>query len=322
MIEKIELIENILKIGTYEKMYRINYNGLRVYVSENPFNYYSGLTGALSACTFKGDPSERRLKDWRESMIDSYGAKKADEYVEFTADFGTLLHTSLVTIKNKGGLNWNEEADNATEYFISAYNKKELEPNTKIIKKMVYEYQKHAASLMQFVFERVDEIYAIETIAKNDYLKIATPIDLVCSCRQTPKGEFEKTCINLKTSSQITEHHLEQVSCEFAMWKHTYEELENAAILRTKDWRESKTPTYDYKYIQAKEALQISNEAFIRMEMCLNSKASYYPEPTSRYFEGETKVGEQPTIIIRSLKEEWETIDANKFIDAVIEGLK
>ena len=306
-ITKIELIENMLKIGDYNKMFRVNFNGQRLYIQEQPFAYYSGLTGALSASTFSGDQDKRRLKGWRESMIDSFGKKNADNFLQMTADFGTLLHAALVTIKENGKIVWKEEEDKALDYFLMAYKEKLIEPDLKVIKKMVYEYQKHVASLMQFHYDCVQEIYAIETPAKWDDLKIATPIDEYCLCRQTPKGEFKPTTINLKTSSQISKHQFEQVSCELSMWNETYKDsAEYTAILRTKDWKESKTPTYEYKYLSKVEAESVSLACRKRLALCLESDASYYPTPTHKKFEGETKIGEQPVIKINSIQEEWE----------------
>jgi len=305
-IQDIEVIENMLKIGNFNKMFRVNYNGCRLYVQPTPFAYYSGLTGALSAATFNGDTNNKRLKGWRENFIDSFGAKNADDYLSMTADFGSLLHLALVTIKENGCINWEEEKAKAMEYFINCYIVKRIEPNLKVIKQQVYDYQKHVASLMQFVYERVHEIYAIEVPAKWEALKIATPIDLFCSCRQTEKGEFKKTTINLKTSSQITKHHLEQVSCEFEMWNETYGDAEFTAIMRTIDWREKSGPTFDYKYLNKEQATELSLNAKQRLKLCLQSDASYYYEPSNKTFTGVTKIGEKPIIIEKSLQEEWE----------------
>lgn len=303
----VEVVENMLKIGNYEKMYRVNFNGLRLYIREEPFKYYSGLTGALAASTFKGDPDDRRLKKWREGMIDSFGVRNANDFLDMTADFGTLLHTALVTIKNTGQIDWSEERDRAFAYFVECYRKKLLEPSLKVIKQQVYEYQKHVASLLQFIHDSVQEIYAIETPARWEFLQIATPIDLFCKCKQTPKGEFKPTTINLKTASAISRHHFEQVSCEMQMWNETYEDApaEFTAVLRTKDWTEGKTPTYEYKYLDAEKASEIALFAAKRLELCLAGDSSYLYEPQSKVFQGITKIGEQPEIITKTLEQEW-----------------
>lgn len=308
MIKDVEKILDLSGSDNFLKLFRIDFNGLRLYINPEPFEYYSGLTGALSSATFKGDPAERRLKSWRESMIDSYGKDNAYNYVESTAEFGTLLHTALVTIKETGKIIWNEERDRAEAVFTDLYLKQQQVPNLSVIQKMVYEYQKHVASLMQFIHERVQGIHAIETPAIWSDLKIATPIDLVCSCRQTPKGDFKDTTINIKTSSQITPHHLDQASCEMVMWNDTYAEnalCEYTGILRTKNWTEGKTPTFDYKYLDANEAFSRVGPIQERLKLCLESEASYYPEPTYKKFTGETMAGNAPIIEIITLKKEW-----------------
>lgn len=305
MIQDVEKIIDLTGSNQFKKLFRINYGGYRLYVNPDPFNYYSGLTGALSKATFQGDPAQQRLKGWRESMIDQFGQRNATEYVQMTADFGTLLHQALVTIKEKEVIDWAEETDKANEYFHELFAKTESD-SAYVIRKTTYEYLKHVASMMQFIHERVEKIYAIEVPVIWDELKIATPIDLVCLCRQTPKGEYSNTVINVKTSKQITPHHMEQVSCELTMWNQTYDiECEHAGIMRTKDWTEGKAPTYDYKYLHIADALDKSGQAFQRLNLCLQSDASYFPSPQNKRFEGTTKVGEQPVITVKNLSEDW-----------------
>jgi hypothetical protein len=306
-ITEIETIENMLKIGNYLKMFRVNFNGLRLYIKETPFTYYSGLTGALSASMFSGNQDKRRLDKWRTSMIDSFGEKNTNDFVEFTADFGHLLHAAAVTIKDNGCINWNEEKDKAFEYFVNMYKKKFLEPDIKVIKKQTYEYQKHVASLMQFHYDMVQEVYAIETPAIWEGLKIATPIDEFCKCRQTPKGDFANTTINFKTSSAINKHQMNQVACEMTMWNETYnEKADFTAIMRTKDWIEGKIATYEYKYMDKEMATKLALKCSNRLALCLDDEEStYYPSPINKSFNGITKIGQQPIIVSKNLQEEW-----------------
>jgi hypothetical protein len=139
-------------------------------------------------------------------------------------------------------------------------------------------------------------------------LKIATPIDLFCSCRQTEKGGFANTTINIKTSSQISNHQMEQIACEQYMWNNTYDDKADfTAIVRTKDWNEGKSPTYEYKYMDSEMAGKLAKMAYERLYLCLNSPASYFPNPVSRSFEGETKAGEMPIIVCKTLEQEWKS---------------
>lgn len=311
MITNIEEVKNLVNSNKYLKLFRVNHNGLRLYINPQPFTYYSGLTGALERCTFAGNDEKRRLEGWRASMIDSFGKKQTDDYVQMTADFGTLLHMALVIIKEKGAIKWNEIKEAAEAYFIGAFKEKEILLNQITLRKMVYEYQKHVASLMQFIYERVSEIYAIEAPAIHEGLRIATPLDIVCECRQTDKGEFFDTTINVKTSSQISKHQLQQIAMENLMWNSTYEQkCDFTAIIRTKDWNESKIPTYEYKYLKPEEITQILNSVLKRLEFCLNDEDStYYPSVISKSFSGETKLGEKPIVIEQSLQEEWENLN-------------
>ena len=102
MIKDVEHIYDLANSDKYLKLYRINYNGLRVYIQREPFRHFSGLTGALEAAKFKGDPADKRLNKWRDDMIDQMGKENLTNYVRMTADFGTLLHEALVTIKING----------------------------------------------------------------------------------------------------------------------------------------------------------------------------------------------------------------------------
>lgn len=308
MITQKELIENLAKSGQYIVMNRINYNGYRLYVQEDPFCYYSGISKALKNSTFSGNRSKERLDNWRSGFIDSLGEKAVNDYVGMTADFGTLVHSALVTIKENGCLNNSEEYEKAENYFIESYKSKGLEPDKHIIPKMAYQYQKQALSMMQFIYDRVESIYAIETMCKSESLKIATPIDLVCSCRQTEKGSFEKTTINVKTSDNFNEEQVQQVSFERAMWNETYnEEVQFTALWKANNWKEKNgVPTYSYKSIKPEESDEIYNKSYNRVLMCLNDPdSSYYPNPVSYKFSGTCKLGEKPELIMSTLEQEW-----------------
>lgn len=307
MITNLEEVRDLT--GNHDlRLFRINFNGQRLYINHDPFTYYSGLTGALEAATFKGDNGERSLKTWREKLIEFYSRREVNHFVETTAEFGTLVHEALLFIKENGKIDWSYEADKAEAMFEDQLMKMSIFPDPKFIRDSVFEYCKHVASMLQFVHERVEEIYAIECPVISQGLKIATPVDLVCKCRQTPKGTAEKTVINVKTSNQITPHHLEQVACELVFWNETFpgELCEYSAILRTKEWRDGKAPTFDYKYQDIGQSIELHENASQRLKLCLqHPDSSYYPEPTYRRFTGETNLGEAPEIQVISLQEEW-----------------
>lgn len=302
MIKEVEKVKDLTGKSDLV-LYRINYRGRRIYIRPDPFAYYSGLTGAIEASTFRGDPGYKQIDRWRNRMIDMYNKRETDAYVQTTAEFGTLVHESLVYIKEHGKIDWGLERDKAEAMFTDQLMKVNLIPDPKFISDAVFEYQKHVASVMAFIDERVEEIYHIEVPAIWEDVKIATPIDLVCKCRQTPKGKAEDTVINVKTSSQITDHHIEQVAAEMHIWSLSNVPVSYSAILRTKDWKSK--PTYGYKSLYFEDVAHIIHLLYDRMEICLNTKASYYPDPVYPSFVGETKVGETPQIINKNLEEEW-----------------
>ena len=93
------------------------------------------------------------------------------------------------------------------------------------------------------------------------------------------------------------------------MWNETYDnKAEFTAIMRSKDWTESKAPTFDYKGLNLDEATKLSEDAKRRLMLCLNSESSYLPYPINKSFIGETKIGQKPEIITKTLEDEWNEI--------------
>ncbi len=301
LITENEKIENLFKAGIKTlTMHRINFGGKRLYCTTEPFKVYSGLTGALSAATFKGSQDAKRLDKWRDKMVGQLGQEGQQAYLQTMADFGTLVHEALVTIKENGGLDWKAEQEHAHLYFEASAKRNGIEPNYGVIRSQVFEYCKSAASLMQFVYEKVDEIYAIEGMAKSDMLEIATPIDLVCKLRD---GIIAS--LNIKTSSQIGDHQLEQATIEKYLWNETYPDLQVnvTGIIRTKDWR--KAPSYEFLLVTPEQEKEMGNDAFKRLKLVReNQNSTYLNYPKNiPIFTGETKAGEMPNIEYKTLEQ-------------------
>jgi hypothetical protein len=90
------------------------------------------------------------------------------------------------------------------------------------------------------------------------------------------------------------------------MWNLTYpDKADFTAILRTKDWTEGKNPTYEYKYLNKDQAKETAFNCSKRLNLCLNSDASYFPSPINKSFNGETIAGQKPEIIEKTLEQEW-----------------
>lgn len=301
MITEKELIENLFTGGLQTiPMFRIVFSGKRLYATSTPFKVYSGLTGALSAATFKGNIDAKRLDKWRDKMIDHLGNQdKQESYLNAMADFGTLVHNALVTIKETGKLDWVEEQEKAQVFFEKSSIKNGITINHNVIRTQVFEYCKAAASLMQFVYDNVEEVYAIEGMAKCDILEIATPIDLVCKMKT---GEV--VSINIKTSSQIGDHQREQATIEKYLWNQTYDlKVNRTGILRTKDWR--KSPTYEYELVKPEVEKEMFDDAFKRLMLVKsNPNSTYLNYPKNiAVFQGVTKAGENPRIDYISIEQ-------------------
>lgn len=306
---QIEEIKNLVINPSFEglTMHRINFNGKRGYVQKDPFRVYSGLTGALSAATFKGNQDNKRLEKWRDTMVSELGSQEKQEaYLNSMASFGTHLHEALVKIKINGKLNWKEEREEAFDFFMTSAKKHGIIPSLNVIEKQVYEYCKQAASLMQFCFEQVEEIVAIETMAKCDILGIATPIDMVVKLR-TKQGTTMAS-LNIKTSTSVGDHQLEQTAMEKYLWNKTYPDfqVEKTGVYRGKDWRENKgIPTYELVLLDAIEEKEMTEDTIARLKQCKKSPKSNYDNfpSTVAVFEGETKAGEKPNIIYKPMEQ-------------------
>lgn len=291
------------KENLFLKCKRINFRGQRIYVFDNPKKIYSGLTGAIEKTQFKSEGSH--IKTWRENLIDLTSKEFVNSYVETTANFGTRVHECLVTIKEEGEIDFDYEGKIAEENFRDQMLQNNIHYDIidTILPKMVEEFKFHLASLMQFVYERVTEIIAIETICKWEEHQVATPVDMYCMCKQTPEGKPKKSVINVKTSNKITSHHLDQVACELSMWNETYKdfEAEHCGILRTKVYK-GENPTYDYKYQTIEESLLRSD--FVSRKLKLSTfrkETDYRPKTEYTFLSGKIKLGETPIKNVKNI---------------------
>lgn len=296
-----EKIANLIKGYNTIVMYRADIGYQRVYYTKEPFVMYSGLTGAQEAVTFKGNAENRRLNGWRDEFIDTHGRKAMEDYVDATADFGTLVHQSLVSIHQNQFIDWEQEQQLARAYFVHNCLKMNIIANSSVIDKQVFEYCKAVAAIFQFICDNVVEWYAVEGMCYTDEYKVATPIDLVCKL----KDGLVYT-INLKTSGQLTNKHREQVLMEQWMWNETYKDLQadRTALLRPKAWNEKKgIPTYEFEVvtndIEDEDSCGMLDDFKARLKIALKrSENTYIRWPkTQMVFDGFTRVGEKPTMI-------------------------
>lgn len=307
-IKEKEEIRNLIVTEKFQDiiMERMRFIEKRLYCEKEPFKVYSGLTGALEAATFKGNRGAKRLGKWRDKMRAELGVEGQEAYLNSMADFGSALHQALVRIKREGMLDWSDEQDYAYQFFEASAKANGINPNFNVIRSQVFDFCKAAAALLQFVYDNVIEIYAIETMCKCDELQIATPLDLVCLVKEK-KGE-SRVSINIKTSEQFGLHHFEQVAVEMYLWNKTYPDfqVDKTGLWRSKDWLIKKgIPTYEFELMEGQDQIDTCEAARKRLLMCLSDpETTFMNFPTEvPSFSGVTKAGEAPKIITKSLEE-------------------
>lgn len=310
-IENIEKINNLINGYPTITMYRASFGSKRAYVfNDGSFRIYSGITSALESSKFKGDIGAKRLDKWRMTMVRELGSQEKQEaYLNSTADFGTLCHECIVRIKENGCLDWNYETDYATEFFTASARNNGMIPNGEIIRKQVFEYQKTAASIMQFIFDNVVEIHSVEGMCFSDELGIATPTDIVCTVKGK-KGDI-RVSLNLKTSGQFSDEQREQVVLERYLWNTTYPDFQvvKTGLLRSKDWSTKKMiPTYEYELIDEEYEATTIKKILSRLKLCKEDpNATYLNFPQGiNVFTGITKLGEQPVLAYKTIQELWD----------------
>jgi len=296
-----ELVENIFKKGIETlQMYRINHANHRLYATSNPFKVYSGLTGALSCVTFKGNQEAKRVSKWRDKMVEHLGFDGQKAYLNSMADFGTLVHECIVRAWNDGKLDWESEKEYADEYFRESATQNGIEINEIVLQQQIFDYCKNAASLMAFLHAEVSELYAVEGMAKSDLLEIATPIDIFCKLKSG-----KTATLNIKTSSQIGDGHREQVAIEKFLWNETYGNADLTGIIRPKDWNLKKTPTYELELLDLKDEAKFKDSVIKRLLIAKDDERNtYLTYPKEQMiFTGETKLGENPKIEIKTIEQ-------------------
>lgn len=283
-------------------MHRANFNGRRCYILPEPFEVFSGLTSAIAASTFKGDVNEKRLDSWRLMQVQTFGTvEKADSNLDSLAAFGSAVHEAIVEIWQEQSYDFN--AEKMREYFIESDKKLNIPHNEGVVNQKVYEFHKSVASLMQFLYDEVSDVLAVECMTMLPQYRISTPVDLVCTLKNG-----KRVSLNIKTSSAINDHHLNQAAMEYEMWNHTYPEhaVEMSGIIRPKDWRIDKgVPTYDLKLMKPDECRERAAKVQSKMMACMQDEDATYANfnKQTRIFTGKIKLGEAPKIVTKTIEE-------------------
>lgn len=300
MIET-ELIQNLLKDSSFKGivLHRAQFQGRRCYINPDPFKVYSGLTSAMEAATFKGNMEAKRLDSWRlDQVAQMASVEKHEQHMDAMATFGTKTHEALVDIWRTKEFVFDQEA--AREYFMESDKKSGIPHNEGTVTKRVFAFHKAICSLMQFVYDEVSEIIAIETMACSDQYSISTPCDVIY---RDKKGVLCN--VNIKTSNQIGEHHRNQVALEKWLWNTTYEndQVQKTGVLRFKDWLITKVPTYELEFV--KDDAERVNNWLRKFDCVLAEESSTYANfnKQTRIFEGKIKLGEAPKIVTKTIEQ-------------------
>lgn len=239
-------------------IYRINVNGLRVYVKvfdDHSYMYGAGTTSILK----KVMPESIFLTKWQRDMSALYGANYTKWYLEHAANYGTYYHVLC------GSLLRNESIDLSPDVFFNEMEKFYFENGYNYYEGLNWyhhankNYKKDILSFIQWVQD-----YDIEPIAMEygfvtglkldgdyDVAFYAGTIDLIC--RATIGGKRQIILVDLKTSKNFYDSHEAQLYLYAKAWNQ--EDIHNVVPgLRVekiynfapKDWKKDK-PTYNFK---------------------------------------------------------------------------
>jgi len=286
---------------TGEKIYRQEIAGMRHYRRESG-RVYKSLTTFLSAVM----PQNKFLQSWREEKAAEFGSRQAAaEYVQATADYGTILHIAVAEFCRTGVVDWSE----FDGWVLRELQEMGLKNGT--LSAAHGEITKDFASIVQFFHEYQVKVIAVELPVWSDE-GVATLIDLVVEMNaknykatEPDKRQRIKAIINLKSGKKgFFEEHIFQLEGERRMFNETFSaavgyEIEKVFNLAPNDWRTS--PTFDLKDQTAK-ADAIADEYTLLLQLA--KKRGLLSTPTRQFvvFNGETKYGESPDAAIRVME--------------------
>lgn len=277
-----------------EKIYRQEIGGLRHYRRESG-RVYKSLTTFLSAVM----PANKFLQTWRENMAVELGSREAaSEYVQATADYGTLLHIEVAEFCRTGSVNW-QDLERRVLGELDGYGLK-----NGALSAAQAEIIKDFASIVQWFHDYEVKVLAVELPVWSD-VGVATLIDLVVEMNdkaytdKTPpeKRKRIKATGNLKSGKKgFWEEHIFQLEGERRMFNETFSaavgyEIEAVFNLAPNDW--TKAPTYKYKD-QTDAVKEISAQYDLFVQLAKERGLLSIPNRQFAVFTGETKYGESP----------------------------
>lgn len=277
-----------------EKVYRVGVGGGRHYQRGNG-GVYKSLTTTLAAVM----PPSEQLETWRDAMVDQLGSTAlADQYVEYTAEYGTLLHIAVADFVRDGNMDWY-----AKKMWFAA-QLSEIGLKDKALNAATNEMVKDLAAMVQFFYDYRVEVIAVELPVFLD-CGVATLVDLVCRMDnkandQTPieTANRHNAIINLKSGKKgFFDTHVLQLEGERRAFNETYSKLVGYEIqevynLAPTAWRG--TPKYKIKN-QTKAANKKSRLFSLFLEVANELGVLSMPQTKYEIMAGITPYGANPS---------------------------
>lgn len=281
-----------------EKVYRVGVGGGRHYQRGNG-RIYKSLTTTLAAVM----PPSEQLETWRDAMADQLGSTSlADQYVEYTADYGTLLHIAVADFVRDGNVDWY-----AKKMWFAA-QLSEIGLKDKALNAATNELVKDLAAMVQFFYDYRVEVIAVELPVFLD-CGVATLVDLVCRMDNKANDQTaleaanrHNAIINLKSGKKgFFDTHVLQLEGERRAFNETYSKLVGYEIdkvynLAPTAWRG--TPKYKIKD-QSAATIQISNLFSLYLEVGKARGVLSMPQTKYEIMAGVTEYGANPSDNVR-----------------------
>jgi hypothetical protein len=282
-----------------EKVYRVGNGGGRHYQRGSNGRVYKSLTTAMDAVV----PKSKILTSWRDNMAEQLGSSElADEYVQHTADYGTLLHIAVADFIRDGSVYWYEKRT----WFEAELMQIGLKD--KALTAATNEIVKDLAAMVQFFFDYRVDVIAVELPVFMD-CGIATLVDLVVMMDSKANDQEpietanrHRAIINLKSGKKgFFETHVLQLEGERRAFNETFSDsagykIERVYNLAPSNWR--KEPTYKLK--EQTDGCNAIVERF-SLYVAIAENTGILSMPTTKYpvLVGKTEIGANPSLNIK-----------------------
>jgi hypothetical protein len=244
-------------------------------------------------------PANKFLQTWREEKAAEFGSREAAaEFVQATADYGTVLHIAVAEFCRAGSVDWQE----FELWVLGELEGYGLKNGT--LAAAQSEIIKDFAAIVQWFYDYEVKVLAVELPVWSD-AGVATLIDLVVEmnvCAYSEKTPAEKrkrikATGNLKSGKKgFYEEHIFQLEGERRMFNETFGaavgyHVDTVFNLAPNDWKTA--PTYKFKD-QTDEVNAIAEQYDIFLQLAKERGLLSSPTRTFPVFMGETKYGESP----------------------------